>query len=123
MSSNLCACCSDFLIDRCLARKAGTGKTTTQIKCTKILQSILQNTLEQSVLAVFVHSIWVVVMPVSWATAVLAAAIMFFAGRALFTFSYEKGAPSRAIGFVLTFYPSVLMLAIIVVKAILELVR
>ncbi len=89
----------------------------------QILQSLLQNTLEQSVLAVFVHLIWVVVMPTSWAPAVLAAAIMFFVGRALFSIAYEKGAPSRALGFVLTFYPSVLMLAIIVVKVILELMR
>ncbi len=99
------------------------GGLTVGSQQARVLQSILQNTLEQSVLAVFVHLIWVVVMPISWAPAVLAAAIMFFTGRALFAFGYEKGAPSRALGFVLTFYPSVLMLAIIVIKVILELIQ
>ena len=99
------------------------GGLTVGSQQAQVLQSILQNTLEQSVLAVFVHLIWVVVMPISWAPAVLAAAIMFFAGRALFALGYEKGAPSRALGFVLSFYPSVLMLAIVVIKVILELIR
>ena len=99
------------------------GGLTVGSQQAQVLQSILQNTLEQSVIAVFVHMIWVVVMPISWAPAVLAAAIMFFVGRALFAIGYEKGASSRALGFALTFYPTMLMLVIIIIKAVLELME
>ena len=81
------------------------------------MQSILQNTLEQSVLAVLVDLIWAVVMPITWVPAVLAAAIMFFIGRTLFAVGYAGGAPSRALGFVLTFYPSIVILILIAIYA------
>ncbi len=76
---------------------------------------MLQNTLEQTLLALTVHLIWVVVMPLSWIAAVPAAAIMFFSGRLLFIHGYSKEAPSRALGFALTFYSSVIMLLTIIV--------
>jgi len=77
-----------------------------------ILQSILQNTLEQSVLAAFAYFIWAVVMPHGWLTSIPAAALLFVFGRILFSRGYERGAHARAAGFGLTFYPSVLMLAV-----------
>ena len=83
-----------------------------------VLQSTLQNTLEQTVLAVLVHTIWAVVMPLSWLPAIPAAAIMFLCGRILFFRGVTGGAPSRALGFALTFYPSVLMLVVLVVKLV-----
>ena len=79
-----------------------------------VLQATLQNTLEQTVLAVLVHMTWATLMPVSWMTAIPAAAILFLSGRVLFIRGYSGGAPSRAAGFALTFYPSVLMLVIVV---------
>jgi hypothetical protein len=79
----------------------------------KLLQSILQNTLEQSVLALSVHAIWAAAMPSAWQAAVPAAAILFFLGRLLFWRGYSRGAPARALGFALTFYPTVAMLALI----------
>ena len=43
----------------------GAGLTTGTPQA-KVLQATLQNTLEQAVLAIVVHLIWAVVMPVSW---------------------------------------------------------
>ena len=80
----------------------------------RLLQSMLQNTLEQTVLATAVHLIWASVMPADWQAAIPAAALLFAVGRVLFWRGYARGAPSRALGFGLTFYPSVAMLALIV---------
>jgi MAPEG family len=75
-----------------------------------ILQSTLQNTLEQTVLALAVHAVWSSVMPPTWQLAIPTASILFVIGRILFWRGYAKGAPARALGFSLTFYPSVVML-------------
>jgi len=80
----------------------------------RLLQSMLQNTLEQTVLAMAVHLIWASVMPANWQAAIPAAALLFAIGRVLFWHGYAKGAPSRALGFGLTFYPSAAMLALII---------
>src|SRR3954463_1634668 len=63
----------------------------------KILQSTLQNTLEQTVLAVGVHAVWSTVMPQTWQLAVPTASILFVVGRILFWHGYAKGAPARAL--------------------------
>jgi len=83
-----------------------------------ILQATLQNTLEQTVLAVLVHAMWAVTMPLPWMSAIPAAAVLFLCGRVLFVRGYSGGAPSRALGFALTFYPSLLMVILIIVKLI-----
>lgn len=80
----------------------------------RILQSILQNTLEQVVLALSVHLVWAATMPWRWQAAIPAAAMLFFLGRALFWRGYARGAPARALGFALTFYPTVAMLVMLV---------
>ena len=82
------------------------------------LQATLQNTLEQTVLAVLVHLAWASLMPVSWLAAIPAAVVLFLCGRVLFVRGYRSGAPSRALGFALTFYPSVLMLIAVVGAAV-----
>jgi len=87
-----------------------------------VLQSTLQNSLEQSVLAVLVHLGWSVLMPVSWMVASPAAVLLFLSGRVLFARGYRGGAPSRALGFALTFYPTVLMLIFVIVAAIRNLI-
>lgn len=79
----------------------------------KMLQSILQNTLEQTVLALATHLIWAAVMPAHWQAAVPAAAMLFFIGRFLFWRGYASGAPARALGFTLSFYPTAVMLILI----------
>ena len=82
----------------------------------QLLQSILQNTLEQAVLALSVHLIWAAAMPRSWQAAVPMAAILFVFGRLLFWKGYARGAPQRALGFALTFYPSVFMLLLVLAR-------
>ena len=79
-----------------------------------VLQSMLQNTLEQTVIASMVYMAWAVVMPAEWLSVVPMAAILFALGRILFFAGYEKGAPSRAFGFALGFYSSVGMLLCVV---------
>jgi hypothetical protein len=75
-----------------------------------VLQSTLQNTLEQVVLAFCVHLIWAGTMPQAWQVAIPAAAMLFVVGRILFWRGYARGAAARALGFGLTFYPTVAML-------------
>jgi hypothetical protein len=90
------------------------GGLTHGTKTANILQATLQNTLEQTVLAVLVHLAWATLMPVSWMSAIPAAVVLFLCGRVLFLRGYSGGAPSRAVGFTLTFYPSVLMLIFVI---------
>mgnify|MGYP001252257655 CR=1 FL=1 len=87
---------------------AGTGRA-------RLLQTLLQNTLEQCVLAFGVYCAWAVLMPSAWLSVVPMAALAFVAGRLLFFMGYQKGAPSRAFGFTLSFYPSLAMLLCIAV--------
>jgi len=94
------------------------GGLTSGTPTAHVLQSTLQNTLEQAVLGIAVHLIWAAAMPRSWQAAVPAAAMMFFIGRILFWRGYAHGAPARALGFALTFYPSVVMLLLILGRMI-----
>ena len=83
-----------------------------------LLQALLQNTLEQAVLGALVHAAWAVTMPGSWLSVVPLAAIAFGVGRILFFAGYARGAPARALGFTLTFYPTVVMLVVLVAAAL-----
>jgi len=60
-------------------------------------------------------------MPASWQAVIPAAAILFFIGRVLFWRGYARGAPGRALGFALTFYPTVAMLLLIVGRLVVAL--
>lgn len=77
----------------------------------RVLQAVLQNTLEQAVIAVLAHLLWTASTPAGWFAAVPAAAILFVVGRVCFAAGYRGGAPARAFGFALTFYPTVLLTA------------
>jgi hypothetical protein len=79
-----------------------------------LLQSLLQNTLEQAVLASLAYASWAAIMPTRWLSVLPMAALSFGIGRALFFAGYREGAPSRALGFAMTFYPSALMLLCLV---------
>jgi hypothetical protein len=98
------------------------GGLSTGTPRVRLLQAMLQNTLEQAVLAIGVHLAWASVMPAGWQAAIPAAALLFAAGRVLFWRGYANGAPSRALGFGLTFYPSIVLLALIVGRLALALV-
>jgi hypothetical protein len=80
----------------------------------KVLQALLQNTLEQFALVFGVYLAWAVTMPAASMSVVPLAAIAFAVGRILFFAGYKQGAPSRALGFTLTFYPSLVMLVCII---------
>jgi hypothetical protein len=84
----------------------------------RVFQSVLQNTLEQVVLALATHLIWAAAMPWRWQAAIPVAAMLFFLGRLLFWRGYGRGAAARALGFALTFYPTVVMLFVAVVNLV-----
>lgn len=116
----------DLLVLACLAINVGLlarhrfftpddidgGGLTAGTPTAHILQSMLQNTLEQTVLALGVHAAWAILMPQRFLPAVAVAAMLFAIGRALFWRGYASGAPHRALGFALTFYPQVAMLVL-----------
>jgi hypothetical protein len=76
----------------------------------KLLQALLQNTLEQLALALPAYAAWAVFASAHLLDLELVAALMFLCGRILFFWGYARGAPGRALGFALTFYPTVLLL-------------
>jgi len=113
-----------FALFVCIARLAkhrfftpedihGSGLTGGTDKA-KLLQALLQNTLEQVCLALPVYMATSIVAPAPLLPAVPAAAAMFLVGRLFFFAGYANGAPSRAYGFGLTFYPTVMLLLFVV---------
>ncbi|MFM2006070.1 MAG: hypothetical protein RLZZ09_1725 [Pseudomonadota bacterium] len=76
----------------------------------RLLQSLLQNTLEQVVLALIAYVGASLLLPFNFLSLIPAAALMFLAGRILFFRGYAHGAASRAYGFALTFYSTVLLM-------------
>jgi uncharacterized membrane protein YecN with MAPEG domain len=91
---------------------------TTGTERARLLQSLLQNTLEQSALAVPVYVAICALGPLRVLSVVPVAAAMFLVGRVFFFAGYAKGAPSRAFGFALTFYPTVILLLGMIALAI-----
>jgi|TARA_R110002072_G_scaffold38138_27_gene110601 hypothetical protein len=91
----------------------GAGLTT-GTAAAKTQQALLQNTLEQVVLAVVVHLASAILLPRDDLAVLPIAAIFFTLGRALFCFGYRRGAAARALGFALTFYPTVLLFILLV---------
>lgn len=81
----------------------------------KLLQSLLQNTLEQFCIAIGAYAIGCLLLPAVSLASVPVCSLLFFIGRILFFMGYSKGAPSRALGFTLTFYSSALLLLITLV--------
>ena len=89
------------------------GSITDSSQTLRLLQSLLQNTLEQFVLAIAAYLLWSVTMPNTWRSVPLLAGILFAIGRVLFFMDYRHGAPARTVGFTLAFYTSFLMLALV----------
>lgn len=80
-------------------------------------KSALQNTLEQTVLALAVHTMWAFMVPAHrQGAAVAAAVLMFLVGRVFFWHGYMRGAAARSFGFALTFYPTIMMLVLVCVS-------
>ena len=92
----------------------GSGLTTGSENAL-ILQSLLQNTLEQFVIAFGVYTAWCFLMPVSWLSVTPLCSVIFALGRVLFFLGYKNGAASRAFGFALTFYSTALLFGVLLV--------
>jgi hypothetical protein len=73
----------------------------------KLLQSLIQNTLEQAALAIPAYGAWLWLAPEGRRGLVMVCAGLFGLGRLLFFLGYRFGAAARALGFTLTFYPTV----------------
>jgi hypothetical protein len=72
-----------------------------------LLQALIQNTLEQTVLAIIAWGAWLWLGPPDRGGLVIVFALAFAVGRLLFFAGYSRGAPFRALGFTLCFYPTV----------------
>ncbi|QRM35265.1 MAPEG family protein [Microvirga sp. VF16] len=68
--------------------------------------AVLQNSLEQTVLAVGAHLILATVLRGSELILIPVLVFLYLVGRLAFAFNYVKGAPSRAFGMVLTGAPT-----------------
>lgn len=75
-----------------------------------VLQSLLTNTLEQVVLALCVYLCWLALAPSEDLSVICLSALAFLFGRVLFFIGYKYGAGARSLGFILTFYPQVLLI-------------
>jgi hypothetical protein len=95
----------------------GSGLTTGTERA-KLLQAMLQNTLEQCLLALAIYLAGALLLPAQLLGAIPAAATLFLIGRLCFFIGYHKGAPGRAFGFGLTFYPTVIMLLALMIKGV-----
>lgn len=73
----------------------------------RLLRAILSNTVEQAVLAIGVYAMLAVLLPAGLLALPITLAAAFMKGRLAFALGYRFGAPARALGFGLTFYPSV----------------
>jgi hypothetical protein len=73
-------------------------------------RAILQNTVEQSLLALIAHAGLALALPPERMAVIIAVVGFFVVGRISFWFGYPKGAAARAFGFGLTFYPTILAL-------------
>lgn len=91
---------------------AGFGSPSARIA---VASAILQNTLEQAVLAVTVHLGLASILRGREMVLVPLLVGLFCAGRLAFWLNYRNGAGARALGFGLTFYPSVLGLGVALV--------
>jgi hypothetical protein len=88
----------------------GSGLTSGTERAS-LLQALLQNTLEQVALALPVYAAWALLAPTHLIAVLPVAALLFLFGRTLFFWGYARGAAGRALGFALTFYPTVVLLA------------
>lgn len=74
----------------------------------RMTQAVIQNTLEQTVLALGVYALLVISLPEETRRVIWAMSAAFVIGRAAFAIGYRFGAVGRAFGFGLTFYPTVI---------------
>lgn len=76
-----------------------------------VARAALQNTIEQSVLAILAHLALALALPADRMAVIAMLTGLFVVGRIAYWFGYLRGGPSRAFGFALTFYPTIIALA------------
>ncbi|MEE7545919.1 MAPEG family protein, partial [Xanthomonas sp. Kuri4-1] len=89
-----------------------------QQRQSQLLQTLIQNTLEQLAIALPAYTAWSILAPDPLVHLAPASSILFLCGRIFFFFGYRHGASGRAFGFALTFYPTVGLLIWTTVLAI-----
>ncbi len=87
------------------------------------LQAILQNTLEQAFLAILASGAWLWLGPPDRSGVIIICTALFSFGRLLFFVGYARGASARALGFALTFYPTVALFLATLPHAVVQFVR
>lgn len=83
-------------------------------------RAYLQNTLEQTVLAVMVHLALLATLPYDWLNLVPVMVLWWVFARIVFRLTYALGATARAFGFAATYYPTVLGLLAVPVLEIMR---
>ncbi len=96
---------------------AGSGLTTGTDRV-RALNAVVQNTLEQAVLAIPTYLAAAMLLPERRSGMIAAAAVLFVIGRLSFARGYTQGAAGRAFGFGLTFYPTLMLLVLSVVAEV-----
>ena len=99
-----------------LDRNAAAADTATATA--GMLSAILRNTHEQVTFAALVYAMAAMAVPAHWTDSILGCAALFLIGRLIFATGYAKGAGGRALGFGLTFYPSVALALLTAVTTI-----
>lgn len=73
----------------------------------RVLNAVLQNTLEQAALAIPTYAAAALFLPDRWLGAVAGASALFVIGRIAFARGYSGGAADRAFGFAMCFYGTI----------------
>jgi len=89
----------------------GAGLTAASPRA-QLLQALIQNTAEQALLAAMAYAAWLLATPTLAVGPAILCAALFSLGRLLFFAGYARGAAARSLGFALTFYPTVGLLAL-----------
>jgi len=95
----------------------GAGLTAASARA-QLLQALVQNTAEQTLLASLAYATWLLATPTSDPWPPVHCAVLFSLGRPLFFAGYARGAAARSLGFALTFYPTVGLLVLSLPRAI-----
>jgi hypothetical protein len=89
----------------------------------RLLQALIQNTAEQTILAAAAYAAWLLAIPGSAPGVAVHCAVLFSLGRLLFFAGYRRGAAARSLGFALTFYPTVGLLGLSLPSAVMRLLE
>jgi hypothetical protein len=84
----------------------------------RILQSLIQNTLEQLIIATPIYFAWCTLAPAHWLSVIPLCSALFLLGRILFAVGYKNGASARSFGFALTFYSTIVLFLTLLIAVV-----